>query len=1004
MKFAIVGLALCAQNLTYGATLYQWDASILTNGTYLSNICSTAREPSVCFSDSELGGSQQVTNGNVRIHSTGINTDSSNNAYADITDCSSGTYWLVCELSGWTMTSFGGASGGLLDLYFNSNATINGALSGIRLNGQSSSLNLVLMRAGGNTQVATFSTASTTPLKIALELNLDTAKTALHYQYGTNSWVSGTEYNAISSADFSHVRLSASYARGDNEMLLKRIEVINHPPWEADKLVISGSMQCFPYYRSFSNRINFADRPLDWDPRMSGTDSHELKLLRMEQAGVDVCAKLVVYGDGTPSQAMGAFGGALDAAAGSRVRVAPEFASLRATPAEELGNLADFFKTMIETYGDDPRWLRYDGKLVVFLWNPFDDNLWPFSTSLLFGPQDLESVWEDVGAELRSKLYVINESYYMANLPDTYVTNHWNEDGYVEEMLTVTDDIFWWHSWADRSREEARTTLLADSIRDLTDAPVIIGARPGYYRKNVGLLNPHDVSGKFRELWDANMGVDPDWIYLCLWDDYAENTLIEPSRINRGFYSSVAYASIMDWRGITNNVMSAETWIGMPLCVMRGNEIRVEVVQMNTDSYSQVSLALEDKDGQQVYCSSGVSAESFGDLVRVFPFTVETTQSEFDAQQVLVPVVYATSGGTVVTNRGMSPIRLTRHHPMNPLFQYYRLDQLREPDSMQLSYTSVPADGLSTQVSGEFEVSSSQFDFARVELRDLNNYTVPFSGGNFPVISAGTNEAFYLPLNSSTNEVDATFSFNTTDLLDASAMTYLFVEYTDGCTWAGSPKLIEFSNTTVASTVYDLGEVPIYTSVWNVCGSEALSVSEACIADWDFGNYDAGEAYNGAPYIPDSGLYGFPLYLGYGPNTRTYKGTTNNYPEYNAGVMEFNTMGDQGQVLRLPDFALSPGAVNVEMDVLLLNTVQEQDILWHRQGGLTVKLENGYLYVIRGLENNQISLQSTRILSSSTWYNLQVGDTGGWLYICIDGQLDASAMHSPLELKESVGT
>ncbi len=290
---------------------------------------------------------------------------------------------------------------------------------------------------------------------------------------------------------------------------------------------------------------------------------------------------------------------------------------------------------------------------------------------------------------------------------------------------------------------------------------------------------------------------------------------------------------------------------------------------------------------------------------------------------------------------------------------------------------------------------------------------ININGGGQFLTNAHGDQAYYLPLETPTNLISGDFAFNTRDLLDASGMTYLFVEYEDGSTWSSSPKTIGYTNASVQSTVFELGPMlgGSEESEWIPACREELSESEACIANWHFGDHVPGQLYNDSPYVPDSGRYGFPLYFGYGPNGRVHSGDEGNYPATNylsSGYLTFNETGDSGQVMRLADFTCPPGAISVEMKFRPNNTQEEQYLFWHERGGLTVKLQNGHIHVIRG-ENvngrmNEISLTSQQAITSAVWTTVRVGDDGSRLYIYIDDALDSTLAHDPLKLIEPMAT
>jgi hypothetical protein len=783
-----------------------------------------------------------------------------------------------------------------------------------------------------------------------------------------------------------------------------------------EKTVFSISMHSFPYNRDYSDRIDFVDRPLDWDPGLTSEEAAQSKMQRMHEAGIDVCAQAVFYANGRPPVGGDTATGlkflerSLHAGRAAGVKIAPEINMIHRSVQYGRADLADFFRQMIETFGEDPQWFRYQGKLVVFLWNPFDDLRGPAED---FGPAQLAEVWELLGTELRSRLYVVNETYYMVRRPDEDAVAHWNEDGYVDRVLSVTDNMFWWYSWPGATQEKLRAELLAATLREKTDEPIIAGIRPGYYRKNTGVINSHQGTAKFRELWDANLSVNPDWVYFYSMDDYGENGQIEPTRLNRGAYSALTRAMTTAWKNSAEE-LPAELWTGYPLTVMRGQELYAEVFRLNaTSSCSQVVLALESADGQELFRSEPVSGCGEDGFIHVFPFSIPTTNEVFAGQRALVPVITTYEADEPQTYRGLSPIRLTRHHPMNPMYQFYRLDRLREPAALAFAYDSF--DSESQSVTGTFSVETGCVPLHRAELRDLNQFAVPYDSALvhdivcqsegistlhegepqwFEGYSKDRSAPFYLPLAHPTNRLEGDFSFSTRDVHDAAAMTYLFLEYADGTTWSSRPYWIERSNETVRTTTFDLSD-PVR---WRPVGQEALPAMEAAIGEWVFSDYDADTLCEESAFIPDRSLHGFPLYLGYGPNDRLYKDSPDRHPVFDQTEESFLFSGES-QVLRLADFVFPPGAFTVEFELRPSPVNKDQWLLWHKRSAANVQLlADGRIELSRGEKGNQVTLQSRSALRAGEWNRIRVGDDGSRLFVYVDDRLDTFAPHEPLVL------
>lgn len=207
--------AVFAFSTSQAGVLYEWDFSSQTDGTALSDIASGGTEASVNFSASAVATGLTVSNGSLVVNWAGSPiTSAAQNSYADISDLSSGTYWLVYKVDAVSTP----VTGGIMDVYFNSGDTVSDAIAALRFNRQATGQNAVLLTGDGNQFVVGVPTSTATPITFAVELNRDTSKTRLLYKIGDNDWVTGTEYNAKSSLDVTHICFAASGYPAGNEI------------------------------------------------------------------------------------------------------------------------------------------------------------------------------------------------------------------------------------------------------------------------------------------------------------------------------------------------------------------------------------------------------------------------------------------------------------------------------------------------------------------------------------------------------------------------------------------------------------------------------------------------------------------------------------------------------------------------------------------------------------------------------------------------------------------
>ena len=814
-------------------------------------------------------------------------------------------------------------------------------------------------------------------------------------------------------------------------------ETANHkdallPDPRAEKLLFAISMHCYPLNRAMNHPLRYADRPLDWDPRMPGPEAEALKAQLMEKAGVDVDAQTVFYGNGKPPVGGNTATGLrtierrLEAFKGTSVKIAPEVVSVSRAQKYGTRDLAEFFEKLIARFHDHPGIFRHKGRMVVFLWNPLEYRR--LNDPDAFGVDDMAKVWEELG-DLREKMYVINESYYL--VPCDNIAAKWNTED-VRRELSVCDDLFFWYSEANPEKDHLRDTLLAQDVRALTDdAPVIASVRPGYWRKNTGGLNPFNATRKLRRLWDANTAVAPDWMYLYSWDDYSENGMFEPTRSNRGMYSAMIRTLSEQWKGKPVTI-DEQTWIGTRKTILRGMPLHVEVARLDSSGASappEVRIAFEDAAGERVHVTPPLKPVTDG-AIQMFSATVPTTAEKFLYTKAVSPLVtVANADGRETTFRGIAPVRILDHHPVNPLYRFTRLETVREPETCAFEVYHRPvADNDVTVIEGRFRIQS-QKALKRVELRTMTDDLLGYESERAPErytreqlhleswhvgIEASKQppwNRFYLPVKAPENDADrgrmqGTFRVDGVQTRDPFAMVYLFIEYQDGSTYATRPRVDGVPQQRGAArpetVVFDLGEILTGESItWEPVRRKSIAWPTAVVADWKMeaiAGHRTAKAGDGHPYLAGEGRYGHPLYPGYGPNTRRYRGTEANRPSIGvSGDVTGLVFDGADDVARLPDRIFPAGTPRVEMRFRFTEVPASEQWLFYAKNrlfGLKL-LPGGKLLLIRGDK----TLRSKKTLEPGKTHTVAAGDDAERLYIVADGELMAQKKReAPFEL------
>ncbi len=228
MLTTTIAFAFIAVATAQAEVLYDWDFSVQTNGTAMADVSSSGTESPVQFPTKLVTTNLTVSAASLKVNEAGGTPSSAAyNSFADIMDLSSGTYWLVAELSGWNVSS----DGGIMDLIFASGDTTADNLAGMRLTTRTTGLKVSSINANGSSLAQEFAvTSNESPLVVAVEINLDTDTTTLHYKYGSGAWAASADQPVVAGLDVSHIRFNASGFDPGNELSLDKIYVSTIAP------------------------------------------------------------------------------------------------------------------------------------------------------------------------------------------------------------------------------------------------------------------------------------------------------------------------------------------------------------------------------------------------------------------------------------------------------------------------------------------------------------------------------------------------------------------------------------------------------------------------------------------------------------------------------------------------------------------------------------------------------------------------------------------------------
>jgi glycoprotein endo-alpha-1,2-mannosidase len=206
----------------------------------------------------------------------------------------------------------------------------------------------------------------------------------------------------------------------------------------------------------------------------------------------------------------------LDAARGAHLEITAYFEQVRGTTPTRESALADVLY-LLNTYGNDPAWLRVDGKPVLFVYSRavnqigLSDWQWVIAQTNGTYPGGAAFIGDqisDAAAGVFDGLHTYNVTGSTANKTPAQI-QAWAQATYPG-----------WVATAQRH----------DRISTLT---VI----PGFDDSKLNRPPPRPITDRYdgvtySTLWQAAIAADPDWILLTSWNEWHEGSEIEPSDEN----------------------------------------------------------------------------------------------------------------------------------------------------------------------------------------------------------------------------------------------------------------------------------------------------------------------------------------------------------------------------------------------------------------------------------------------------------------------------------------
>jgi hypothetical protein len=183
---------------------------------------------------------------------------------------------------------------------------------------------------------------------------------------------------------------------------------------------------------------------------------------------------------------------------------------------------------MLSTYADHPAYIKMDGKPVVLFWAAEEYHV---------------DKWGEIFARLREK-----------GLDGFFIFSQYDEmslrvfDGF------TTYGVFGYSNIKRVFKEARRKVDLYPLLNEKIDKKMWIATvQPGYDERKLpnrrGLFRDREGGNFYRRTWEAALQTHPDWIVISTWNEWWENSYIEPSEKYGDKYLQITREYALKWKG-----------------------------------------------------------------------------------------------------------------------------------------------------------------------------------------------------------------------------------------------------------------------------------------------------------------------------------------------------------------------------------------------------------------------------------------------------------------------
>jgi hypothetical protein len=229
----------------------------------------------------------------------------------------------------------------------------------------------------------------------------------------------------------------------------------------------------------------------------------------------------------------------LDTAWDKNFKIALYFETMAADGPRDEVTILEWLRYALSRYGNHPAFFKVGGKPVIVIWVSFTVKL---------------EVWDRIFRQLRSEgldavfIGAYDSAEPELDLLDVFDGLHnYNILGIVNRNEEVPDILA--RAYEETGRAVHYYPLLADipSLKIWTAT-----VQPGFDDRLIPgrqtPLLPRLDGGLYQATWEAALASQPDWILITTWNEWWENTQIEPGRLYGDQYLAMTWDRYRAWR------------------------------------------------------------------------------------------------------------------------------------------------------------------------------------------------------------------------------------------------------------------------------------------------------------------------------------------------------------------------------------------------------------------------------------------------------------------------